>query len=144
MNTPESGTRIDVEIYISYRNNSLSLIVSDSTPRKKYRAHLRFSYILCSHWYDCRNRCFSCKWMYQWTCSLWNRKTLYSIDDRNPLFSYSWYHHSLYNSPYLIAHEKPPYLSAYNPHCRLIVLILTLSFRDDITHSSTMIFRYFW
>lgn len=144
MNTPEGGTRIDLEIYVSYRDNSLSLIISDSLSRKEYRTHIRFLYTLCPHWDDCRNRCFSRKWMHQWTCGLWNWKTLYSIDYRNSLFSYNWHNHGLYNSSYLIVYETPPYFTFYNTHCGYIVLILTLSFWNDITRSSTMILWYFW
>ncbi len=128
MNTPEGRTGINLEIYVSYRDNSLSLIISDSLSREEYRTHLRFLHTLCRHWDDCRNRCFSRKWMYQWTCGLWNWQTLYSINFRNSFFSYNWHNHGLYNSSYLIAYETPPYLPSYHPHCGLIVLILTLSF----------------
>ena len=91
---------LSVEICILPRTHRMSMALS--------RTEARSDDNFCSHkylhpytrWNSCRNMSLNGKWLHEWSCNLWNRKTFISLHHGDLYISDCRHYHCIYHSSY--------------------------------------------
>ena len=91
---------LSVEICILPRTHRMSMTLSRTEARSDDNFCSRKYLHPYTRWNSCRNMSLHGKWLHEWSCNLWNRKTFISLHRGDLYISDCRHYHCIYHSSY--------------------------------------------